>query len=687
MSRSGARSWPRMPAGIAYGGDYNPEQWPEATWHEDVALMREAGVNLVSVGVFAWSRLQPEPGRWDLDWLERILDLLHANGVAVDLATATATTPPWFALRHPESLPVTAEGVRLGIGTRQHQCPSSAAYREASAALVERLAVRFGSHPGVVMWHVGNEYGDHVMECFCAASAADFRTWLRARYGDLDTLNEAWLTDVWSGRCGFWDEVMPPAAAPAPHSPPRLLDWRRFSSDAFLALFEAEREILARITPDLPATTNFMRLNPGIDHWRWAARQDLISADLYPDPAGPAPHVEGALNHDLMRSLGGGRPWLLMEQARSAVDWRPVNMPKRPGQMRAMSLEAVARGADGILFFQWRGSRGGPEALHSTLLPAGGTDSRGWQETVALGRDLARLGEVAGSQVRADTAMLLDWNAWWALEQPGHPSDRLLYAEQVGRFYAPLHAANVAVDMRAPGDSLSEYRLVVAPNLFLLDPAAAAALLGYVRGGGTLVVGPFSGVVDTSCHIPPGHYPGLLRDLLGVRWEEVWPIPAGDVAVEFDVGEAVRATLWRDAVDLAGAVCEARYADGDLAGWPAVTRHAVGAGVAWYLGTVLDAAGMDRVMDEACRDAGVRGVAGVEMGDACPSPAGSLVVARREAEDASYLWCVNHGPEPVEIVLTDPGTELLGRGGLEAGARVVLAPFDVVVVRQAARPA
>jgi beta-galactosidase len=200
-------------------------------------------------------------------------------------------------------------------------------------------------------------------------------------------------------------------------------------------------------------------------------------------------------------------------------------------------------------------------------------------------------------------------------------------------------------------------------------------------------VGPFSGVVDTSCHIPPGHYPALLRDLLGVRWEEVWPIAAGDVGVRFESGDAASATLWRDAIDLVGATTEATYTGGDLAGWPAVTRHVVGAGVAWYLGTVLDTAGMNLVMDEARRVAGVRGVAGVEVSHGSLPHAGSLVVTRREAADASYLWCINHGPEPVEIVLADPGTELLGRGGLEAGARVVLAPFDVVVVRQAARPA
>ncbi len=675
--RPGRRRWPARPDGIAFGSDYNPEQWPETTWLEDVRLMGEAGVNLVTVGVFAWARLQPRPDTWDFGWLDRVLDLLASNDIAVDLATATASPPPWFSLLHPESLPVNAGGTRLGIGSRQHICPSSPAFRDAAAVLVEQLATRYRTHPAVVMWHIGNEYGDHVQQCFCDVSAADFRAWLRRRHLTLDALNEAWTTDVWSGRLGDWAEVMPPREAPAPLNPALLVDWRRFSSDALLACYENERAILARMTPDLPVTTNFMRLNDGIDHRSWAASLDLVSVDLYPDPADPASIAEAALNHDLMRSLGDGRPWLLMEQARSAVDWRPVNMPKRPEQMRALSLAAVGRGADGIMFFQWRGSRGGPEAFHSVLLPVGGTATRGWRATVALGGELRLLAEVTGSRVPAEAALIVDWESWWALDTVGHPSDRLRYRDQVLGWYRPLHAANLAVDIRGPGEDLSAYRLVVAPNLFLVDPGAARGLGRFVEDGGVLVVGPYSGVVDPDHHVRDGHYPGLLRDLIGVHWEEVWPIQDGDVGVRFASGRTARARIWRDALDLDGATAVASYADGELEGWPAITRHAVGRGEAWYLGCVLDEIGMAGLLEDVWRTAGVAPVAEVPPG---------VEVSRRVGDAAEYLFFVNHATSERTISPPGPGLEMLTGTRVGREVDLHLPSSGVAILRLPRRP-
>ncbi|HXM56208.1 MAG TPA: beta-galactosidase, partial [Candidatus Dormibacteraeota bacterium] len=315
---------------LAYGGDYNPEQWPEEVWREDVRLMREAGVNLVTVGVFSWSWLEPEPGRFEFGWLDRVLELLHGAAVSVDLATATASPPPWLAHRHPETLPVLADGTRLWPGGRQHYCPSSPAYREAARRLVEALADRYGRHPAVVLWHVNNEYGNHVPSCWCDESAAAFRAWLRGRYGTLDALNEAWGTAFWSQRYAAWEEVLPPRRAPTWTNPSQELDFRRFSSDAVLECFEMERAVLAERSPDVPVTTNFIGFLKQMDYWKWAAREDVVSNDSYPDPSDPDAHVGAAMVADLMRSLGGGRPWLLMEQTSNRVNWRERNAAKAP---------------------------------------------------------------------------------------------------------------------------------------------------------------------------------------------------------------------------------------------------------------------------------------------------------------------------------------------------------------------
>ncbi|MCX4745747.1 beta-galactosidase [Kitasatospora sp. NBC_01287] len=649
-----ARRLTRVP-GLLHGGDYNPEQWPEPVWAEDAALMRQAGVNLVTVGVFAWAELQPGPETWEFGWLDRLLDLLHAHGVAVDLATATASPPAWLVRAHPELLPVTADGVRLEFGSRQHYCPSSPVYRAAAVRLTRALAQRYADHPALALWHVHNEYGDHVTECFCAGSAADFRRWLTERYGSVERLNQAWGTAFWSQRYRELDEVEPPRRAPGPINPTQQLDWRRFCSDALLACHRAERAVLAELSPGVPVTTNFMSMSKPLDLWRWAEHEDLVSDDAYPDPADPRAPVRAALNYDLMRSLKGGAPWLLLEQAPSAVSWRPVNVPKTPAQRRLWALQAVAHGSDGVLSFQWRASRAGAEKFHSAMLPHRGTDSRGWRETVRFGAELARLGSVAGGRTRAETAIVLDWESWWALELDEHPSARMRWPELLLPWYAALHRRGVAVDFVRPEAELGGYRAVLAPNLYLLRTADAHRLAAFAAGGGQLACGAFSGVVDEHDQVHPGGAPGPLRELLGLAVDEFWPLadgtgvpvlldgtdapalPAGPDAPQ-DAAPPLTATLWSEWLECAGAVPLARYGAGPLAGRPAVTRH----GNAWYLGCHL---GPDTgaVLDRVLAAAGVT--------PALPVPEGVEATVRTSPDGADHLFLLNHGHRAAEVAL------------------------------------
>ncbi|MEV7939604.1 beta-galactosidase [Kitasatospora sp. NPDC088264] len=669
---SHAAALTRVP-GLLYGGDWNPEQWSEEVWAEDVKLMAEAGVNLVTVGVFSWARLQPAADSWDFGWLDRLLDLVHGHGIAVDLATATASPPAWLVRAHPELLPVTADGVRLEFGSRQHYCPSSAVYRAAAARLTRALAERYHDHPALALWHIHNEYGDHVQECFCPASAADFRRWLRERHGDVDELNRSWGTAFWSQRYGSFDEIEPPRAAPGPVNPTQLLDWRRFCSDALLALHRTEKAVLDEVSPGVPVTTNFMSMLKSLDYWEWSRHEDLVSDDAYPDPADPRTHVNAAMNYDLMRSLKGGKPWLLMEQAPSAVSWRPVNLPKRPGLYRLWSLQALARGADGVLHFQWRASVAGAEKFHSAMLPHRGTSSRGWRETVRFGAELRRLGEIAGSRIRGRAAVLLDWDSWWALELDDHPSARMRWLDLLRPWYAALHDRGVTVDFVPPTGDLDGYRLLLAPNLYLLDTATAARLTAFVQAGGHLVCGPFSGISDRHDHLHPGGHPGPLRPLFGLVVDEHWPIPDGAATTVRldDGGPELRAEHWSEWIDTEGAETVARYASGELAGLPAVTRHRHGTGSAWYLGCHLGA-DVGRVLDLPLAEAGV----GAELPGL---PTGVEATRRRAADGTDYLFLLNHGPAACRVALDRPGTDLLT--GADTGRGVTLAPLGAAIVR------
>jgi beta-galactosidase len=636
---------------LKFGGDYYPEQWPEEVWAEDIRLMREAGVTFVTVGVFAWSLLEPEEGKYEFGWLDRVLDGLHGAGIAVDLATATASPPPWFSHAYPQTLPVDVDGRVLTYGSRQAFCPSSPSYRRAAARLVEQLAQRYGEHPAVSLWHVHNEYACHNARCYCDTSAAAFRTWLQARYSDLDGLNEAWGTTFWSQRYTGWEQVLPPRATPTLPNPTQLLDFRRFSSDEHLANFVAERDILRALSPGVPATTNLICWgHTELDQWKWAGEMDIVSTDHYiiaGDPTEPA--AQTAYAADFSRSLAGGAPWLLMEHSTSAVNWQPQNVAKEPGQLFRETLSHVARGADGVLYFQWRQSRSGAEKWHSAMVPHSGTDSKIWREVVALGASLKSLADVAGERVVADVAILLDFPSGWAQEAPSQPSSEMTAFDEVRRWHTALWRLGFTVDVAHPAADLSRYRLVLAPALYAVDDRSAANLHQYVASGGHLVVGPYSGIVDEQDRVRLGGYPGAFADLLGVRVEEFFPLRTGQTV---PLTDGSIGTVWSELATTVDASVLAFYESGPLTGRPAITRN----GRCWYVGTRLQS--LEPFLSTVTDSAGVT-----------PLLPGVEAVRR-----GSFLFLINHSTATVPVPAT--GVDLLTgaefSGELAAGAVAVL---------------
>ena len=668
---------------IAYGGDYNPEQWPEEVWAEDVALMREAGVNLVSLGIFSWARLEPRPGVFDFDWLDRIVALLHENGIRIDLATPTASAPAWFLAANPHVRPVTVDGGVLGYGSRQTYCPSSPEYAAAAARITTELARRYAGHPAVVLWHIHNEYGCHVARCYCEQSVLAFREWLAERYKTVDQLNAAWGTAFWGQLYGGFDEVDAPRTAPTGVNPAQELDFHRFTSDAVLRLYTAERDIVRAHDPSVPITTNFMAgLSDSLDYWRWAQEVDVVATDHYLTAADPDNHVGLALAADLTRSLAGGRPWLLMEHSTSAVNWQPRNTAKRPGELARNSMAHLARGADGILFFQWRASLAGSEKYHSAMLPHAGTDSRVWREVTALGADLAALAELRGSRVTAEVAIVWDWESCWGLGLGFKPSVDLDFRERIDAYYAALWRAGVTVDFVHPGADLRGYRLVVAPSMYVTRTAWAENLRTWVRAGGTLLASYFTGIVDENDRVHPGGYPGALRDVLGVRTEEFTPLLQNEsTALDPEPGAAPvsgavtgsgdgGATRWAEDLALDGAAALLRHRDGPAAGRPAVTRHGFGRGTAWYVATAPDADTLGAVLRAACADAGVQSPVGHPEG---------LERVRRTADDGTgYEVLVNH--TGTEHTVPVRGRDLLADGARIDGSLTVPAGGVRVVV-------
>ncbi|MHB1166088.1 MAG: beta-galactosidase [Candidatus Nanopelagicales bacterium] len=675
---------PRLPE-IGFGGDWNPEQWPASVWDEDLGLMVEAGVNLVTVGVFSWALLEPRPGEYDFGWMDTVLDKCLAAGVRVDLATATASPPPWLGHRWPETLPVTVDGTRLAYGARQQYCPSSPVFRERALALTGRVAARYADHDAVVMWHVGNEYGAHTPACWCDVSAEAFRDWLAKRYGTLDELNDAWSTAFWSQRFCDWAEVIPPRRTPYFPNPTHQLDFRRFSSDAMLELFASECDLIRGTSPpDKPITTNFMRFFPHADYWEWAAAEDVVSDDWYPDPADPTSHLEGAAGADLMRSLGRGRPWLLMEQAVSAINWRAVNPAKSSAEYRRWSLQQVARGADAVLHFQWRAAVGGAEKWHSAMLPHAGPRTRSWRAVVGLGGELADLRGLAGARTPAPVVFVLDWESWWALELDSRPSTQLSMVDILMEWYAPLWRRGYSIDFAHPESDLTAYGLVIVPQLYSVTDSGARQIAESAERGATVAIGYFSGAVDERDRVRAGGYPAAWQDLLGLWVEEYRPLPIGATAEvspgQGDAAGGLRSGLahaWTEHVHLAGAQAMMEYSQGELAGCPAVTRHALaGGGRAWYVSADLDPECMDALVLGIASDAEVRPILA-----AVPPP--DVEVAIRETPDQRYLFLLNHASVPRTVDPTLAAGEATWRrvgGGEPETGPVIIPGGDVVIL-------
>ncbi len=656
---------------LAYGGDYNPDQWPEEVWDEDIRLMREAGVNLVSLPVFSWPQLEPEPGTYDWGWLDRVLAKLTDAGIRIDLATATATPPSWLLRAHPEMMPMDADGHRLEFGSRQAYCPSSPVWRENVARMTRAMAGRYRDHPGVVLWHVSNEYGDHTSRCWCPESARHFRRWLRARYGTLDGLNEAWGVNVWGQRYTSWDHIGTPQRAPGPINPTKLLDFERFSSDALLELFRLEVDILRELTPDIPVTTNFLSMFRDLDYWDFAAVEDIVTDDAYPDPADPTAHLGAALNYGLMRGLKDGRPWLLLEQSASATSWRDVNVPKAPGRMRVDSLQAIAHGSDGAMFFQWRQARYGQEKFHSAMLGHRGEASRTYRETRALGLELKRLAPVRGTRVRARVALVVDWDSWWGSSATESlPSQRLNWLRQARAWHRAMYALGQPVDVVRATGPFDDYDVVLVPNLYIADAAQAAALTACADAGGHVVVGPFSGVVDDTEKVHDGGAPGTLRALLGVAVDEQWPVADGLAERVAYAGEEWESPTWGEWIDAdPDTEVRGRYASGELGARPAVTRRVAGAGSAWYISCVLEDAGLVAVFRDVLTGAGLETRPGMNM---------DFEAVTRSSHDTDYTFALNHGRDPLEIVVPEGALDLVT--GTTTGARLTLGRYGVAVL-------
>ena len=674
-------------AALLHGADYNPEQWENypGIIEKDITMMQQAKCNVMSVGIFSWAKLEPREGEYDFAWLDAVIEKLYAAGIHIFLATPSGARPAWMSQKYPEVLRVGRDRVPALHGGRHNHCMTSPVYREKTLKINRLLAERYSQHPAVLGWHISNEYGG---ECHCGLCQQKFRDWLKARYKTLDALNHAWWSTFWSHTYTDWSQIESPAPQGEVSIHGLNLDWRRFNTAQVSDFCRHEVAPLKTVNADLPVTTNFMEYFYDYDYWQLAKEIDFISWDSYPmwhrEKEETTLACYTAMYHDMMRSLKGGKPFVLMESTPSTTNWQPISKLKKPGMHILSSLQAVAHGADSVQYFQWRKSRGSVEKFHGAVIDhVGHLDTRVGREVSKLGDMLARLSAVAGCRTEARVAIVFDQQSRWAMDDAAGPRNMgLEYEKTVNEHYRPFWEKGIAVDVIDADQPLSQYALVIAPMLYMVRQGFAERAEAFVAEGGHLVTTYWSGIVDETDLCFTGGFPGPLRKLLGIWAEEIDCLGEGERnLVQGLAGNAsglqgpYQVRHLCELIHTETAQALATYRDDFYAGRPAVTVNRFGNGKAWHVASRNDL--------QFQRDffAGIINELALPQAVDADFPPGVVATARTDGE-STWVFVQNFTAQQQLVTLPEGYTDSMTDAA--AVGETVLLPWDCRVLKRRA---
>lgn len=662
---------------VLYGGDYNPEQWDDATIEQDMQLFKRAGINLVTLPVFAWAKIEPREGEYHFEWLDKILKKLWENKIYVIMATPTTAQPAWMSKNYPEVLPVDIAGRKRTHGMRVFFCVNSEKYRERAAAIATEMAKRYHTYPGLVGWHVANEYGTY---CYCENCQKHFRIWLEKRYGTIEHLNDKWNTAFWGRVVYDFDEIMLPTELNDDYrfNPAIQLDYMRFVTDSTLECYLNEADILKKYTPDLPVFSNISGFIKKLNQFKMVEHMDSAAWDNYPGPRDE--RSLPALKHDIMRALKDGESYIIAEQSPNQQNWQPYNKLKRPGEVRTIAYQGLARGADACLFFQMRQSVGGQEKFHGAVISHAGTDdTRIYREIAELGQELQNLGDTfLEGKIDAKAAFLFDWDSWWALELTSGPTKDMDYLAQVHKYYKAFYEKNIPVDIIKVTADLSKYKIVVAPLLYMMKPGVAEKIQQFTAEGGTFLATYMTGVADENDRCIFGAAPGELSETLGLWVEEtdaMFPDEQNSILVNVNslpLQEKYTSGFLCDVIRPTTAKTLAVYGHDFYKGVPCVTVNEVGKGKAYYLGCEPDDAFLSDFVGCICEEQGLAPL--FETG-------GEIELSTRTGKDGDVTFAINHGTKTGWVNLGTQQYKNLLKDELLSG-KCEIGGRDVMIIRK-----
>ena len=637
---------------LLHGGDYNPEQWlkrPDIL-EKDLDMLEKANCNVVTLGVFSWSTLEPEEGVFHFEWLQEIIDKLYKRGISTILATPSGARPKWMADKYPEVLRVDDTGHRNHFGFRHNHCYTSPVYREKVHIMNKKLAEKVAVHPGVILLHISNELGG---ECHCPLCQEAFRGWLKEKYQTIDNLNDRWCTTFWSHTYQNFDQIESPSRIGETQLHALNLDWKRFVTDQTIDFFRQEVAALREGGSKLPVTANLMYFFGGLDYFKLAKEIDVVSWDSYPTwykkPLIDIAYDNG-MCHDLMRSLKR-KPFFQMESCPTSTNWQSVSKLKKPGLLFAQSMQAIAHGGEGALYFQIRQSRGASEKFHGAVIDHyGGEDTRVFREVSEVGAALNELKELAGTVTTSQVAMIYDWDSQWAMEDSQGPRNKgLHYMEAMLKYYRGFRKQGLNVDLIDMTCDLDSYKILAMPMVYMFKEGFAEKVRTFVENGGILITSYWSGIVDDTDRCYLGGTPHGLMDVLGLRsaeidglydWEENQLVPEAEN--QLGLTDTYTCKNLCDLVELRGAKPLMTYGSDFYQGYPCLTVNTFGKGNAWYVAADAEEKFYADFLGKVVKDSSVSSGISEEIPDA-------LEITVRERDNIKYYIYQNFGTQAVKI--------------------------------------
>ncbi len=638
-----------------HGGDYNPEQWLDRPdiLEKDIELLKEAGCNTVTLGVFSWSSLEPQEGIYCFEWLEEMIDRLYGEGIRTILATPSGARPKWLSDKYEEVLRVDARRVRALFGKRHNHCYTSPVYREKTGIINRELSRRFANHPAVIMWHLSNELGG---DCHCPLCQEAFRNWLKDRYKTIEELNKRWNTTFWSHTYIDFDQVESPSPIGETWLHGLNLDWKRFVTDQTIDFVKHEKAAVLSCNPNMPVTVNMMYYFTGLNYFKFKNIIDVASWDSYPTWHKDNDVITGmdnAMFHDIQRSILN-KPFYLMESCPTSTNWQKASKLKKPGVLELASLQAVAHGSDSVLYFQIRQSVGASEKFHGAVIDhSGRNDTRVFQEVKKVGADLEHIKEILGAGTQSEVAIVYDWENRWAMEDSQGPRQMgVNYKDSVRKFYEAFYKMGMNVDFADMECDIDKYKVLAVPMLYMFREDFQRKIRNFVEGGGTLIMTYWSGIVDENDRAILGGTPHGLMDVLGLRFEEI------DGLYENDSNEMVPVTgnsLEINSKYTCNKLCELvktenaeilmTYGSDFYEGKPVLTKNQYKNGEAYY----ICSDGEQGFFDELCRNIAYKKKLYRSIPAEIPN---GIAISERTKNGNRYIFIQNYNDYEVTMDLT-----------------------------------